>query len=61
MRLTLASLCLALAFTTGAAADDKELRSAQILQNLLGCDNDLAKLFKKIATDLVPNPEVYGS
>ncbi|EXC00010.1 hypothetical protein L484_005823 [Morus notabilis] len=40
-------------------ADVKELRTAEILNNLLGCDKDVARLFNRIATDLVPNLKVY--
>ena len=39
--------------------DVKELRSARILHNFLGSDKEVAKLFNKIATDLVPNEDVY--
>lgn len=40
--------------------DVKELRSAHILHNLLGCDKEVAQLFNEIGTDLVPNTEVYN-
>ncbi|XP_062119535.1 uncharacterized protein LOC133834021 [Humulus lupulus] len=39
--------------------DVKALRSKKILVNLLGCDEEVTKLFNEIATDLVPNPEMY--
>lgn len=39
--------------------DVKELRSANILYNRLGCDDEVAQLFNEIAKDLVPNAEVY--
>ena len=40
------------------ANDVKELRSAKILRNHLGSDEEVAKLFNEIATDL-PDPEMY--
>jgi len=39
--------------------DVKELRKAQVLDNLLGSDKEVSQLFNDIATDLVPNPETY--
>ncbi|KAJ0014926.1 hypothetical protein Pint_20670 [Pistacia integerrima] len=42
------------------AQDVKELRDKQILHNLLGSDEDVAKLFNEIGTDLVSNPNIYG-
>ena len=39
--------------------DVKELRSANILYNRLGCDDEVAQLFNEIAKDLVPNVELY--
>ena len=39
--------------------DVKELRSAQVLHNLLGSDEEVAKVFNQIGTYLVPNPHVY--
>ncbi|GMN55498.1 hypothetical protein TIFTF001_024620 [Ficus carica] len=39
--------------------DVKELRSANILHNLLGPDNDVVQLLNEMAKDLVPNAEVY--
>ncbi|KAJ0080358.1 hypothetical protein Patl1_23464 [Pistacia atlantica] len=42
------------------AQDVKELRDKQILHNLLGSDEDVAKLFNEIGTDLVSNPKIYG-
>lgn len=39
--------------------DVKELRSANILYNRLGCDDEVAQLFNEIAKDLGPNAEVY--
>ncbi|PON54727.1 hypothetical protein TorRG33x02_301580 [Trema orientale] len=41
------------------SSDVKELRKEKILHNLLGSDDDVAQLFNEIATDLVPNPEMY--
>ncbi|PRQ49716.1 hypothetical protein RchiOBHm_Chr2g0125011 [Rosa chinensis] len=41
------------------ADDVKQLRKAHILHNLLGSDEEVAKLFNKIGTDLVPNSETY--
>ncbi|EXC00014.1 hypothetical protein L484_005828 [Morus notabilis] len=41
------------------ANDVKELRSAKILHNLLGCDEEVASLFNEIARDLVPNDGHY--
>ncbi|KAL5546490.1 hypothetical protein UlMin_006177 [Ulmus minor] len=40
--------------------DVKELRSAKILYNLLGSDEEVAELFNGIATDLVPCPSFYS-
>ncbi|WKA02806.1 hypothetical protein VitviT2T_020960 [Vitis vinifera] len=40
------------------ADDVKELRSKHILHNLLGSDDDVAKIFNEISNDLV-NPEAY--
>ncbi|KAL5546494.1 hypothetical protein UlMin_006181 [Ulmus minor] len=39
--------------------DVKELRSAKILYNLLGSDEEVAGLFNEIATDLVTCPSFY--
>ncbi|QCD92947.1 hypothetical protein DEO72_LG5g1016 [Vigna unguiculata] len=39
--------------------DVKELRSAKVLHNSLGSDEEVAKLFNTISTDLVPNSESY--
>ncbi|KAL5546501.1 hypothetical protein UlMin_006188 [Ulmus minor] len=39
--------------------DVKELRSAKILYNLLGSDDEVAHLFNEIATDLVTCPSFY--
>jgi hypothetical protein len=39
--------------------DVKELTKAHILDNFLD-NEEVAKLFNDIATDLVPNPEIYG-
>ena len=41
------------------ANDVKMLRKAQILHNFLGSDEEVAKLFNDIGTDLVPNIEIY--
>ncbi|XP_030924538.1 UPF0481 protein At3g47200-like [Quercus lobata] len=41
------------------AYDVKKLRKAQILHNFLGSDEEVAKLFNEIGTDLVPNIEIY--
>ncbi|XP_075637744.1 UPF0481 protein At3g47200-like [Castanea sativa] len=41
------------------ANDVKMLRKAQILHNFLGSDEEVAKLFNEIGTDLVPNIEIY--
>lgn len=45
MRLTLASLCLALAFTTGAAADDKEecVKFGKYVDNRINMINSVRK------------------
>ncbi|XP_059462801.1 UPF0481 protein At3g47200-like [Corylus avellana] len=40
--------------------DVKELRKGKILHNLLGSDKEVSQLFNEIATDLVPNPEIYA-
>jgi hypothetical protein len=39
--------------------DVKELRKARVLYNLLGSDQEVADLFNRIGTDLVPNDEAY--
>ncbi|KDP26229.1 hypothetical protein JCGZ_22475 [Jatropha curcas] len=39
--------------------DVKELRKANILHNMLGSDEQVAKLFNEISIDLVPNDEAY--
>lgn len=39
--------------------DVKELRDAGILKNAMGSDEEVARLFNEISTDLVPNPQVY--
>nr|XP_023898832.1 UPF0481 protein At3g47200-like [Quercus suber] len=41
------------------ASDVKMLRKARILRNFLGSDEEVAKLFNEIGTDLVPNPDIY--
>ena len=41
------------------ANDDKELRKAGVLHNLLGSDQEVAQLFNEIGTDLVPNTKIY--
>nr|POF17239.1 upf0481 protein [Quercus suber] len=41
------------------ANDVKMLRKARILRNVLGSDEEVAKLFNEIGTDLVPNFEIY--
>ncbi|KAJ0078904.1 hypothetical protein Patl1_23454 [Pistacia atlantica] len=41
------------------AQDVKELRDKQILHNFLGSDEEVAKLFNKIGTDIVSNPTIY--
>ncbi|XP_031270788.1 uncharacterized protein LOC116129182 [Pistacia vera] len=41
------------------AQDVKELRDKQILHNFLGSDEEVAKLFNEIGTDLVSNPNIY--
>ncbi|XP_040371430.1 UPF0481 protein At3g47200-like isoform X2 [Rosa chinensis] len=41
--------------------DVKQLRSARVLHNLLGSDEEVAQLFNEIGTDLVPNSETYRS
>ncbi|XP_062019178.1 UPF0481 protein At3g47200-like [Rosa rugosa] len=43
------------------ADDVKQLRSARVLHNLLGSDEEVAQLFNEIGTDLVPNSETYRS
>lgn len=40
--------------------DVKGLRSAGVLLNMLGSDEEVAKLFNTISTDLVPNMESYS-
>ncbi|KAK3218156.1 hypothetical protein Dsin_012126 [Dipteronia sinensis] len=42
------------------AQDVKELRESGILLNALGSDKEVAKLFNKISTDLVPNQMLYS-
>ena len=39
----------------------KELRKARVLHNGLGSDEEVAKLFNVISTDLVPNAAIYAS
>ncbi|XP_015900581.3 UPF0481 protein At3g47200 [Ziziphus jujuba] len=41
------------------AVDVKDLRYANVLENSLGSDAEVAELFNEIGTDLVPNPEAY--
>ncbi|XP_041027978.1 UPF0481 protein At3g47200-like [Juglans microcarpa x Juglans regia] len=41
------------------ANDVKELRKAHVLFNLLGSDEEVAKLFNEIGTDLVPDLDKY--
>ncbi|XP_050381437.1 UPF0481 protein At3g47200-like [Argentina anserina] len=41
------------------AEDVQHLRSAGVLHNLLGSDEEVAQLFNEIGTDLVPNSETY--
>ncbi|XP_068307224.1 UPF0481 protein At3g47200-like [Pyrus communis] len=41
------------------ADDVKKLRSAGVLYNLLGSDEEVAQLFNDISTDLVPNTDIY--
>ena len=41
------------------ANDVKMLRKARILRNVLGSDEEVAKLFNEIGKDLVPNMEIY--
>ncbi|KAM3690770.1 hypothetical protein ACB094_09G147200 [Castanea mollissima] len=36
-----------------------DLRNAGILRNFLGSDDEVARVFNEIGTDLVPNPEIY--
>ena len=43
------------------ANDVKMLRKAEVLYNFLGSDEEVAKLFNEIGTDLVPNFEIYNS
>ncbi|KAF2289303.1 hypothetical protein GH714_034380 [Hevea brasiliensis] len=40
--------------------DVQELRKAKIITNCLGSDEEVAKLFNEIGTDLVPNPDLYA-
>uniref|UniRef100_A0A2N9EQB8 Uncharacterized protein n=1 Tax=Fagus sylvatica TaxID=28930 RepID=A0A2N9EQB8_FAGSY len=42
------------------ANDVKILRKAGVLYNCLGCDEEVAKLFNEIGTNLVPNTEIYN-
>ncbi|XP_062019217.1 UPF0481 protein At3g47200-like [Rosa rugosa] len=39
--------------------DVKQLRSARVLHNLLGSDEEVAQIFNEIGTDLVPNSDIY--
>ncbi|KAB1226333.1 hypothetical protein CJ030_MR1G002803 [Morella rubra] len=43
------------------AQDVKELRKAKVLHNFLDRDEKVVELFDEIATDLVPNLEIYNS
>ncbi|KAF5471809.1 hypothetical protein F2P56_008576 [Juglans regia] len=40
--------------------DVVELRNKGILKNCLGSDEEVARLFNEIGTDLVPDPDAYG-
>ncbi|KAK2652142.1 hypothetical protein Ddye_011998 [Dipteronia dyeriana] len=42
------------------AQDVKELREKNILYNALGSDEEVAKLFNEISTDLVPSEDIYS-
>ncbi|XP_028798567.1 UPF0481 protein At3g47200-like [Neltuma alba] len=42
------------------AGDVKDLRKEEVLHNALGSDEEVAKLFNTISTDLVPDTERYG-
>ncbi|TYI58587.1 hypothetical protein E1A91_D11G370300v1 [Gossypium mustelinum] len=42
------------------AGDVKDLRNSGILYNGLGSDEEMAKLIKKMNTDLVPSPMIYS-
>ncbi|XP_052479782.1 UPF0481 protein At3g47200-like [Gossypium raimondii] len=42
------------------AEDVKDLRDSGILYNGLGSDEEMAKLFNKMNTDLVPSPTIYS-
>ena len=42
------------------AEDVKALRNAGILHNGLGSDEEVAKLFNKMNSDLVPSPSIYS-
>ncbi|XP_017629938.1 UPF0481 protein At3g47200-like isoform X2 [Gossypium arboreum] len=42
------------------AEDVKDLRDAGILYNRLGSDEEVAKIFNKMNTDLVPSPMIYS-
>ncbi|XP_052877403.1 uncharacterized protein LOC128283992 [Gossypium arboreum] len=42
------------------AEDVRKLSDAGILYNGLGSDEEVAKLFNKMNTDLIPNPMIYG-
>ncbi|KAF5468938.1 hypothetical protein F2P56_013046 [Juglans regia] len=41
------------------ASDVKDLRKARVLYNFLGSDEEVAKLFNEIGTDLVPDLKAY--
>ncbi|KAK5787166.1 hypothetical protein PVK06_041819 [Gossypium arboreum] len=42
------------------AEDVKEMRDAGVLYNRLGSEEEVAKLFNKMNTDLVPSPMIYS-
>ena len=42
------------------ANDVKVLRKAGVLYNCLGSDEEVAKIFNEIGTDLVPNTKIYS-
>ncbi|MBA0860238.1 hypothetical protein Goshw_015535, partial [Gossypium schwendimanii] len=42
------------------AEDVKEMRDTGILYNRLGSDEEVAKLFSQMNTDLVPSPMIYS-
>ncbi|KAK5787168.1 hypothetical protein PVK06_041821 [Gossypium arboreum] len=57
---TLTSYMCFLDLVIDEAEDVKEMRGTGILYNGLGSEEEVAKLFNKMNTDLVPSPIIYS-